>query len=467
MSKRLWLVLGVIIVAALAGWGINRREKTDQQTELNSGKKIVVVINCGPKETDKVAVKNLKADIAEFNKIYPNIEIKWTDRGYSPDSFATSIAGGTAEDVITLWATEGYVAERGYAWDLTKMINDWEYKDQLNMSMLEPFKRNGRYYALPMSGYIIGMWYNKKIFRDAGLTKGDGSYLVPENWEEFARTAQKLTNRKKGIAGYGIYGKGAYAGWGMLNWVWQAGGDFEKEVGGKWRATFGESETVKAFEFVRDLRWKYDCLQPNLLLATQDVWPLFAAGQIAMTNGTNDWTPILINQNGMKIDEIGMALLPAGPAGRANQLGGDYCIINPNRPQEVQKAAFKWITWKLLKSVSPEFVKRTGEQMRRQGQVDKISSIPVFTGELDQKMRQTAQEYRDVLIDFPGVWQEASKYIKPEPPFFAQQLYGEYLSPVVQSVLTKEKTNPKQLLQKAAKSFEERFLNQGNSRVEE
>ncbi len=459
MSKKLWLILGVVVVAVLAGWGISR-QKTDQQAKQSSGDKIVVVVNGGPKETDEIGIKNMKKDIAEFNEIYPNIEIKWSSRGYSPDSFSTSMAGGTAEDVIGLFATEGYVAERGYALDLTEMINKWEYRDQLNMSMLEPFKRDGRYYALPMSGYIIGLWYNKKLFRDAGLVEGDGDYLVPENWEEFARTAQKLTNRKKNISGYGIYGKDAYAGWGMLNWVWQAGGDFEKEVAGKWRAAFGEPEAVKAFEFVRDLRWKYDCLQPNLLLATQDIWPLFASGQIAMTNGTNDWAPTLINQYGMKMDEIGMALLPAGPAGRANQLGGDYCIINPNRPKEVQEAAFKWITWKLLKSVSPEFVKQTGEQMRQQGRVSKISSIPIFTGELDQNMRQTAKEYKDVLVDFPGVWQEASKYIKPEPPFFAQQLYNEYLSPVVQSVLTKKKTNPRQLLQKAAKSFEGRFLSQ-------
>ena len=32
----------------------------------------------------------------------------------------------------------------------------------------------------------------------------------------------------------------------------------------------------------------------------------------------------------------------------------------------------------------------------------------------------------DVFIDFADV-QEAAKYIRPEPPFFSQQLYSEYL----------------------------------------
>ena len=460
MSKRAWLTLALIVVVVLAVWGISRQDTTDQQTSQTSGKKVVVVVNNGPKETDPVAVDHFKKSIAEFNKVYPDIEIKWTDRPYSPDSFATSMAGGTAEDVITLLATEGYMAVRGYALDLTEMINEWEYKDQLNMALLEPFEHNGRYYGLPISGYIIGLWYNKQIFRDAGLVDGEESYIVPENWEEFAQLAQKLTDRKKNISGYGIYGKDAYAGWGFLNWVWQAGGDFIKNVDGKWRAVFGEPEAVTALEFIQDLRWKYDCLQPNLLLAPQDIWPLFASGQIAMTNGTNDWTPTLVNQHEMKLEDIGMALLPAGPAGRANQLGGDYLIINPNSPKEVQEAAFKWITWRMLKSVSPEFVKKDGEMLREQGLVGKISSIPVFIGELDDRMRQTAQEYKDVLVDFPDVWREASKYIHPEPAFFAQQLYGEYLSPVLQSVLTKKNADPKKLLQQAAKSFEERFLSQ-------
>ena len=460
MSKRLWLSLGLVVAIALVGWGINRQGKEEEQTAKDAGEEVVVVINGGPKETDIVEVNNLKRDIAEFNKIYPNIEIKWTDRAYSPDSFTTSMAGGTAEDVISLFATEGYVAERGYALDITDLIDKWEYRDQLNLNMLEPFRRGDRFYALPKSGYIIGMWYNKTMFKEAGLVSDGGKYLVPEDWQELARAAEKLTNRQKNIAGYGIYGKDAYAGWGMLNWVWQAGGDFEKNIGGKWKAVFDEPEAVTALEFLKKLRWEYDCFQKNILLGPDQIWKLFAAGQVAMTNGTNDWVLNLINKYGMKRENLGMVLLPAGPKGRANQLGGDYWIINPNSSKEVQEAAFKWITWKLLRMMDPDYVRTNGEQLRKAGQVSTISSIPVFTGEIDEKMRSAAKEYEDVLVDWPDVWREASKYIHTEPPFFAQQLYSEYLGPVLQAVLTKKTADPQKLLQNAAENFEVRFLGQ-------
>lgn len=74
-------------------------------------------------------------------------------------------------------------------------------------------------------------------------------------------------------------------------------------------------------------------------------------------------------------------------------------------------------------------------------------------------MRKTAEEYKDVLVDWPDVWHKASKYIHSEPPFFAQQLYGEYLGPVLQEILTRKNANPKVLLDNAAANFQERFLN--------
>ena len=151
------------------------------------------------------------------------------------------------------------MAERGYALDLTDLLAQWEYKDQLNEDVLAPFVRDGRVYALPSNGYIMGLFYNKKLFKEAGLVDSQGEGIVPANWDEFVETAQKLNNKQKGIAGFGIMGNGAEAGWGFLNWVWQAGGDFQREIDGTWQAVFAEPEAVKALEFERSAL-KYDVL---------------------------------------------------------------------------------------------------------------------------------------------------------------------------------------------------------------
>ncbi len=454
--KKLWIVIAVIAVV-LAGVIIgNKQRKAAVKTEQDG--KVVVVINAGPKETDKVAVERLKTNIARFNKEYPNIEIRWTDRPYSPDSFATSMAGGTAEDVIDLWATEGYVAERGYALDLTEFLDDWKYKEQLNHDVMKPFIREGKIYGLPKDGYLMGLLYNKALFKKAGLVDANGNPDPPDTWEEFVKCAEKLTNRKAGIAGFGIMGNGAEAGWGVLNWVWQAGGEFEQEVDGKWKAVFDSPEAAAAYTFVQNLKWKHDVLQSNLMLTSQDLQARFSAGQIGMLMAAQDRVTQLVNQYGMKLSDIGVAMLPAGPAGRANQMGGYFYIINPNSPPEVQEASFKWITWNILRAMTPERIREKAEDLRKQKQLGFLTALPIFTGEVDRKMRETANEYSDVLVDYHDVWVEAAKYLHPEPSFFCQQLYSEYLGPALQEVLTNRNAKASDLLKKAAAGFQKRFL---------
>ena len=448
MKKRFLIVTLIIVAIAAIMIAINSK-RNEPQTALKD--KVVVVINDGPKETDKDGIKRFKEEIAEFNLLYPNIEIKWTARPYSPDSFSTSMAGGTAEDVILVWATEGYIADRGYALDLTEMINQWEDKDKLNLDILKPFVRNGRYYAFPCNGYIMGMCYNKKLFRQAGLDDN-----APADWGSFVEYAKKLTDREKGIAGFGIMGKDAQAGWGLLNWIWQAGGDFEKEENGKWKAAFDEPEAIEAMQFLKDLRWKHDVLQTNLLALMDDLRKSFSAGQLGMFFGTNDTVPGLV-QYGMKLSDIGMGLLPEGPGGRANQMGGSYFIINPKSTKKVQEAAFKWLTWYSLKMQDPERLGEYGESYRKLNKVWYISALPIFNTS-NKELDAVKEEYKDVLVDYPEVWQEAAKYIKPEPPYFCQQLYSEYLSPALQAVLTNKNANPADLMTKAARGFEDRFL---------
>lgn len=53
---------------------------------------------------------------------------------------------------------------------------------------------------------------------------------------------------------------------------------------------------------------------------------------------------------------------------------------------------------------------------------------------------------------------EAAKYVRPEPPYYSQQLYSEYLGPIVQEVITNKDAEPKPMLEEAAENFQKRFL---------
>ncbi|NLC47392.1 MAG: hypothetical protein GX766_09670 [Firmicutes bacterium] len=64
-------------------------------------------------------------------------------------------------------------------------------------------------------------------------------------------------------------------------------------------------------------------LQSTLTATSQELIARFASGQIGMMFAAKDRIPSLVNQYDMKLENIGLALLPACPVGRPNQMGGN------------------------------------------------------------------------------------------------------------------------------------------------
>jgi ABC-type glycerol-3-phosphate transport system substrate-binding protein len=418
---------------------------------------ITITVNNGPREGDKNAEEETRVYLALFNKKEPNIKVKMSSWQFTPETFLTKMAGGTCTDVIGMFATEGIgVAEKNLALDMTELIKSWEGYQYLNPAILVPYTVNERYYGLPAgpySGYIMGLFYNKKLFKSAGIVDKNGEAKPPETWDEFVTDAVKLTNKKKNISGFGICAATGAAGWYFLNWVWQAGGDFEQKQGNKWVAVFNEPPAIQALQFLKDLRWKYDILQSNFMIDSEESFKQFAGNQIAMVMMTPEWIPILVEKYGVDVNNIGVTILPAGPAGRFNQMGGGYAIINPTISKEKQNACFKYITF----SHDTEAFETITKLRKQQGRIVGIPQLSAYQGERKELYDRILDKYRNIPV-YERFRDDASKYVKAEPPFYCQQLYSEALSPAVQAVLTDKNADPKKLLDTAAAMFQSRFL---------
>jgi raffinose/stachyose/melibiose transport system substrate-binding protein len=87
------------------------------------------------------------------------------------------------------------LADQGGFLDLTNE----PFMKNFNKSVLDETKYKGKNYTVPTGlSYYTGMFYNKKIFTDAGLT-------VPTTWDEFIKVCDAL--KAKGIVPFGIAGK--------------------------------------------------------------------------------------------------------------------------------------------------------------------------------------------------------------------------------------------------------------------
>lgn len=81
----------------------------------------------------------------------------------------------------------------------------------------EPYTRdfynayNGKVYTLPTKSTLMGLLYNKDMFKKAGLVNENGEPLPPETWDEFRTYAKKLTNKSK--QEYGVVLPFKWSGW--------------------------------------------------------------------------------------------------------------------------------------------------------------------------------------------------------------------------------------------------------------
>src|SRR6478736_4930788 len=150
-----------------------------------------------------------KAITKAFNTKYPNVKVNFSavpNENYNQTRSSRLTAGSV--DVVVAFPREvpSYVpaanagddarlADAGGFLDLTGQ----PFLKSFNQSVLDGTKYKGKNYTVPTGlSYYTGMFYNKKIFADNGIT-------VPTTWQELVAACEKL--KGKGIVPIGIAGK--------------------------------------------------------------------------------------------------------------------------------------------------------------------------------------------------------------------------------------------------------------------
>ncbi len=99
-------------------------------------------------------------------------------------------------------------------------------------------------YGLPSGVAVMGLRFNREIFRKAGLPM-----RAPQDWKELDEFCKKICALGPEYKGIHLR-SGSTAGWHLINFLWSAGGDAVKEVApNEWRAAFNTPEAVAAYKF--------------------------------------------------------------------------------------------------------------------------------------------------------------------------------------------------------------------------
>ena len=434
MKKNSWIVLGIVIIIGVAGF----YAKKDKNQEVVDPNKVVEVITWeGELIGEDPATKVAREIREEFDRTHPHIKVirRTKPAGQERKVFATAMAGGTGPDLAEIPGvdTRTYI-EQGFVADLTDFLKEWGELENLYPNMLEPVKKDGRYYGLPREYYVMLLAYRTDLYEKAGLD----SQKPPQTWEEFGKYGNKLTNRAKNQYGFGIRGDDLCA-FHFIDYVWQAGGDFMRvdPKTKKMIATFVEKPAIIALSFYQDLRWKYNMVQSNVLQGRKELVNDFVSGRSAMFKFyAQDMSELVAA--GLTPEQIGLAPLPKGPTGvQVSQMAPKVYVINATTNKEKQRAAFEYIKYLISK-----------ETMVNRWKLEEKYGILAPTTPIWKGMLQSDS------VDIPAEWSAAieqqSKYARPEPFFPYWDKVKQYLIQPIQAVLLNPKVDPASEMKKCA-----------------
>jgi multiple sugar transport system substrate-binding protein len=280
---------------------------------------------------------NILADA--YNKTHKTqVEVTIIPSANFVQKFGTAAAGGAGPDVASVdLVYVPYFASAGVLEDITDESAALPYKDSLSPSHSRLGVWEGRNYSLPFTAEASVLFYNKDLFRKAGLDPEK----PPANYEEILTAAKKIRALGDDIYGYTM--AGACGGCNIFEFtpsIWASGGDVLSDDGKT--AKLDSQEVTDALTFYRSL---HDAgVMPDAAKTDSGTAQaaLFQSGKVGMTPLGAFFTQTLNNE---KTVDYGVAPIPGKDGGSSSFAGGDNIAVTAGAKNKAGAWDFvKWAT---------------------------------------------------------------------------------------------------------------------------
>ena len=315
------VVLVAVLLAAMA-------VVLDYSAESHGGKVVVKVRLWG----EQIAAA-YRQSFEAFNRAHPDIEVRADVVAYSTyfDTLRTDVAGGSADDIF--WLSNAYLAayaDGGRLLDIGKTLGpgaaaDWE------PAVVDQFTRGGVLWGVPqLTDAGIALYYNADLLGAAGIDPARLNSLrwSPDGDDTLRPVLARLTVDADGnAAGTPGFDPGRVRQWAYnaandpqgiyLNYIGSAGGVFQRGD----QFAFDNPAAAAAFRYLVGLI-NHDHVAPPAA-DTNDNGDFsrnqFLAGRMALfQSGTYNLEPVARDAR----FRWGVAIMPAGPAGRVSVTNG-------------------------------------------------------------------------------------------------------------------------------------------------
>jgi multiple sugar transport system substrate-binding protein len=252
----------------------------------------------------------LKKQIAEFEKSNAGIKVEvislpW---GQAFEKFLTMVQAGDVPDVAEMperWM--GLYGANNQLEDLGSYVTSWpDYATLGDSAKHFGSVVDGKLYSIPYGFYIRAMFWNKKLFADAGLSG------PPKTMDEFVEDSKKIS-ALQGKYGYCLRGgPGAFTGVQMfMNTMDGKPGYFNTDG----TSTFDEPGSTKGLALLGEIYQKGYAPKDSVSWGFNEIVAGFYSGTCAMLDQDPD--ALLGVAEKMGKNDFAVAPMPVGPSGKA------------------------------------------------------------------------------------------------------------------------------------------------------
>jgi sn-glycerol 3-phosphate transport system substrate-binding protein len=264
---------------------------------------------------------------------------------------------GTAETPSIVQVNEvgtKYMVDSGYIEPVQELID----KDKYDLTQLEPgilsyYQIEGKLYSLPFNASNAVLFYNKDMFKAAGLDPEN----PPKTYSEVREAAKALTDSSKDQKGFAIL----IYGWFIEQLLANQGADFVDNGNGRQgtatKTNINGPEGLAIFDWLSSMN--KDGSLGNYGRNWDDILAAFVAGKVAMyLDTTGDTT---YNVQNAKF-EVGTGFLPIADGKEPNGavIGGASIWMMKDVAQEEKDAGWDFLKFVTTPEIQAEWASKSG-----------------------------------------------------------------------------------------------------------
>ncbi|MCT8137037.1 sugar ABC transporter substrate-binding protein [Anaerobacillus sp. CMMVII] len=370
MKNHFWKLFSVLVLAfliLLTGCSSSDSSKDSDQITLRIGTW---------EGGDAFQIQQRLAE--EYMDKNPNIkiEVESVPDGYG-QRILTQVASGVAPDIFQIGEDDiRTYADRGAIIDLTTFTNsDSEFSEADYIdTVLNIGRIDGKLFTLPKDFSNIAVYYNKRLFDEAGIPHPE----VGWTWEEFYEIAKKLTVKDGNrITQWGVQLPGTDLTR-ILPLIYAYGGDLISQDGTQFEGYLNSEGTATALQMYYDMYFKDSIAPTDVDREAFAGVNLFGSEIVAMSvHGRWPAAGYIDNPN----LEFGTVALPEGPAGAGNSIAyAGYGIYSQSKNQA---AAWDYLKYLAGKEGTSQFAEHAFVAVQSVAEESGQLTKPVYQGFTD------------------------------------------------------------------------------------